>query len=84
MPLNPTIANLLDRHRIQVVPPLPPLASDEDQLSIHEDVQVTHHRGPTELRKGCDELASRVRAVGDEVEHFSSSRFREGFPDKVY
>ena len=48
---DPAVVDMLDRQRVQMVPPLPPLALDDHQLRLLQHLQMLHHRAAVEVRE---------------------------------
>lgn len=46
---DPAIINFLDWYRVQIIPPAPPGALDDDQVGILENAQVLHDGTAIEL-----------------------------------
>ena len=58
---DPAVVDALDRHRVEMVPALPPLAADDDQPGFLEHAEMLHHRAAIERREACDEIAGGAR-----------------------
>ncbi|CAN5922238.1 hypothetical protein BH23ACT10_BH23ACT10_11160 [soil metagenome] len=73
----------LDRYRIEVIDPAPPLRYDQHEIRIAQDGQVLQHRVAV-LAQRRNELARRLRAFAQDVEHLAARAVCQRAPDRVF
>jgi len=78
---DPTFADPLNRQRIEVIPTLSSLSSNQNQIGFDENVQVLHHPEPTQGWAGFDQLSRRCRPLPQAVQEMAAGPIREGLPD---
>ena len=80
---DPTIANRLDRERIQVVPPIPAFASHDDQVGVNKYFNVLHYVGAAQMIKDGDKLPSGLWAFCQLIKDLTTSFVGQSSPNIV-
>src|SRR5215217_8197790 len=73
---DPAVVDMLDRERIEMVPPLAPLALDDHEIRAFQDLQVLHHGAAVERPESVAQLARGLRLIFQCIENIAAGRSR--------
>jgi hypothetical protein len=74
----PALLDLRDRHRVEVVDAVPPLAGEDHQAGVGQHVEVVHHAVPGHLGVLRDQLTGGLRPATQGVQQPAAGRIGQG------
>ncbi len=80
---DPSVVNLLDRHDIHVVPPLPSIRPGNHEFRTFEHAQMLHDRTAVEIAEMRAEIAGRPRRAAQQIEDLAARRMPERLENTV-
>ena len=75
--------DVVDRQRVEVVPPLAPAPLGDDQVGLFEHFQMLHDRAAVDFRKMGAQRARRQWLILEVVEHLPPNLVAKGLENAV-
>ena len=66
-----------------MIPPLPPLALDDDQISALQNLEVLHDRAAIQRPKPLAQRPRRLGRILQRIQHFATDTSRKGLENTV-
>jgi hypothetical protein len=80
---DPSGENFSKRDGVQKVPPLSPLAANDQEAGPLKHGKMLHHGKTRQPGKAGGKLAGSAFPARDQIEHFSPRRIRQCSPDAI-
>lgn len=80
---DPPAGDVVNGKNVEVIPPQPPLAPDDDQLGPLQDVEVLHDGASVELLERCTQFAGCPWSIAEEVQDTPPAPVAERLEDRI-
>ena len=80
---DPAIVDVLDRHRVQMIPPFAAAPLGDHQPRVLQHLQMLHHRAAVDVGEMAAQRAGRQRLVLEIIEDLSPDRRGERLEGRI-